>query len=111
MKKTTLTILVTAVVTWFVFSLVHAVRTGAERLWLISAIKAPGKMAIAEIQMDMREKRYGLANAKLQVLRDTWQEFEQGPDSFHGPGIGDIMVRFSRIENSETNQSALSPKQ
>ena len=99
--KTVLTIIITAVVSWFAASLIHAVRTGTERLWLVSAIKVPGRMAISEIQTDMNEGRFGLAKAKLQALADTWQRFDRGPDSFRGRGIGDVMVALGNAEKTQ----------
>jgi hypothetical protein len=69
---------------------------------MISAIKAPGKMAITEIQKDLDEGRTDLAKKKLQVFMDTWQRFDKGPDSCSGLGIGDIMVSFSTIDTNHT---------
>ena len=40
------TAIVTAATTWFVADTVRGAQTGIERLWLISAVKAPGRMAI-----------------------------------------------------------------
>lgn len=104
--KTCLTIVVTAVITWITVSVIHGVRTGAERLWLISAIKVPGRMALNEIQTDMNAGRCSLAKAKIDVLMDTWHRFDSGPDSFRGFGIGDIMVSFSKLDSfTLTNQT------
>jgi hypothetical protein len=107
--KTFLIIVVTAAITWITVSVIHGVRTGVERLWLISAIKVPGRMALNEIQTDMNAGRYALAKAKLDVLTDTWQRFNLGPDSFRGAGIGDIMVSFSKLDTNSsptfTNQT------
>jgi hypothetical protein len=100
--KIFLTIIITAVLTWFAFSFIQSVRTGVERLWLISAVKVPGKMAIEDIQKDMNEGRYDIAKAKLQIFKDTWQRFNKGPDSNSGFGIGDIMVAFSKIDTNQT---------
>ena len=44
--KTFLIIVATAAITWFAFSVVHSLGTGVERLWMISAVKAPGGMAL-----------------------------------------------------------------
>ncbi len=95
--KTFFVIVVTAVVTWIVASVVHGVQAGTERLWLVSSVKAPGRMALGEIQADMNAGRYELAKAKIDTLMDTWQRFDSGPDSFRGAGIGDIMVAFSKL--------------
>ena len=61
--KTFLIIVVTAAITWITVSVIHGLRTGVERLWLISAIKAPGRMALTEIQTDMNTGRYDVAKA------------------------------------------------
>ena len=102
--KTFLIIIVTAAITWITVSVIHGVRTGVERLWLISAIKVPGRMALSEIQTDMNAERYAVAKAKIDALMDTWQRFDSGPDSFRGSGIGDIMVAFSKLD---TNSSSI----
>jgi hypothetical protein len=101
MKKTILTIVATAVLTWFVCGVIEGLHRGVAGLWLISAIKVPGNKAIADIQTDMNEGRYELARAKLQVFRETWQRFDRGPDSCDGKGIGDVMVAFSKIQTNE----------
>ena len=101
--RTFLIIVVTAAVTWITFSVIHGVSTGKERLWLVSAIKAPGKMALGEIQEDMNAGRYAVAKAKIDVLVDTWQRFNSGPDSFKGSAIGDIMVAFSRLDTNSSS--------
>ena len=96
--KTFLVIVVTAAITWITVAVVHGVRTGEERLWLVSAVKAPGRTALSEIQADMDAGRHAVAKAKIDVLMSTWQRFDSGPDSFRGSGIGDIMVTFSKLE-------------
>jgi hypothetical protein len=98
--KTFLMVAVTVAVTWIIASVVHGVHTGTERLWLISAVKAPGRMALGEIQADMNAGRYQLAKAKIDLLVDTWQRFDSGPDSNRGLGIGDIMVVFSKLDTN-----------
>jgi hypothetical protein len=106
--KTFVVIVITVAVTWIIANFVHHVRTGTERLWLISAVKAPGRMALGEIQEDMNAGRYKLAKAEIDVLVEAWQKFDSGPDSFGGPGIGDIMVTFSK---SDTNSGIAKPMQ
>ena len=98
--KTLFIIVVTIALTWIVASVFHGVQTGVERFWLVSAVKAPGRMALTEIQEDMNAGRYQLAKAKIDVLKDTWQRFDSGPDSFRGLGIGDIMVAFSKLDTN-----------
>ena len=101
--KTFLVIVVTAAITWITASLIHGARARVERLWLISAIKAPGRMALSEIQADMNARRYDVAKAKIEVLISTWQRFDSGPDSFGGSGIGDVMVAFSKLDTNSTS--------
>jgi len=106
--KTFLVIVITVAVTWIVASFVQGVQTGRERLWLQSAIKAPGRMALDEIQADLNAGRYTLAKAKADAFLDTWQKFESGPNSFGGSGIGDIMLTFSKLD---TNSAMANPEQ
>jgi hypothetical protein len=104
--KTYIIIVVTAAVTWIAVSVVHGVRTHVERMWLISAIKAPGRMALTEIQTDMNEGSYDLAKAKMDVLMNTWQRFDSGPHAFSGLGIGDIIVAFRKLETNSNSPLA-----
>jgi hypothetical protein len=106
--KTFLVIVATAIITWIAASVVHGVQTSTERLWLVSAVKTPGRMALGEIQADMNAGQYRLAKAKIDVFLETWQRFDSGPDSFDGRGIGDIMVAFSKLD---TNNVASHPEQ
>jgi hypothetical protein len=106
--KTFILIGATAAITLFIFGVMHGTETGSERLWLICAIKAPGRMALDEIQKDMNAGRYAPAKRKIDVLMDKWRRFDSGPDSFSGPGIGDIMMAFSKLD---TNGSNTLPKQ
>jgi hypothetical protein len=104
--KTYIIIVVTAAVTWIAVSVVYGVRTHVERMWLISAIKAPGRMALTEIQTDMNEGSYDLAKAKMDVLMNTWQRFDSGPHAFRGLGIGDIIVAFRKLETNSNSPLA-----
>jgi hypothetical protein len=101
MKKTPLVIVVTAVFTCAVVSFVETLRGGVERLWLVSAVKVPGSMAIVDIQKDLKDGHYVLAKAKLQAFKETWDRFNNGPDSFRGRGIGDIMVTFEKLDEKQ----------
>ena len=67
---------------------------------MMSSIKAPGRMALREIQADMNAGRHALAKAKMDAFVNTWQRFESGPDSCSGSGIGDIMVTFSKLDTN-----------
>jgi hypothetical protein len=97
---TVLAVISSAVIAWTASVFYHAAQTAIERVWMISAMKAPGRMAIQEIQADMKGGRYDLAKAKIDALADAWQKFEAGPDSPSGPGIGNIMVTFSKIDTN-----------
>jgi hypothetical protein len=108
-KKIFLAIVITALLTWEISSVFRGLHTATERLWLISAIKAPGRMAIDDIQASMGAGQYKLAEAKLQALKDTWQRFDHGPDSSSGPGIGDIMVTFSKLDSDYATNNAKPP--
>lgn len=104
--KTFLAVIIAVVVTWTINSVVHGVRTGTDRLWIVSAVKAPGRMALAGIQADMAAHRYSLARPKVDAFVTAWQRFEAGPDSCRGQGIGDIMVTLSKTPNGEPGGAA-----
>jgi hypothetical protein len=109
--KIFITIVVTAIVTWMIAGVLNSVQKGADKLWLVSAIKAPGRMALQDIQADLNSEHYELAKAKVDVLVQTWQRFDSGPDSFRGLGIGDVMVAFSKLETNSTATSITEPNQ
>ena len=100
--KTFLTICITSIVTWTATALFYGARTASERLWMASAVKAPGRMAITDLQNDMHAGRYELATAKVDALMTTWQRFSSDSDACRGSGIGDIMLIFSQI-SKESN--------
>ena len=95
--KTFLTIVITAIATWVVAGVFYGLRTGVERLWMVSAIKAPGGMALRDVQADMNAGRYDIAKEKIDALTAAWLRFSSGPDSCRGAGIGDILVTFSKL--------------
>jgi len=71
----------------------------------MSAVKAPGRMALVDIQTDLHAGRWDLATAKLEALRKQWAVFE-GEHGFRGHAIGNIMVTFGQIESAaETNNN------
>ena len=109
--KTFLVIVVTAVITWITVSIIHGVGTSVERLWLRSAIKAPGQMALTEIQADMQAGHYEAAKGKIDILTNTWQRFDSERDSFKGPGIGDVMVAFSKLDTNSSPTPTGKPTQ
>jgi hypothetical protein len=95
--KIFLTIVITAIVTWVVAGVFYGLRTGVERLWMVSAMKAPGGMALRDVQANMNAGPYDIAKEKIDALTATWLRFSSGPDSCRGAGIGDIMVTFSKL--------------
>jgi hypothetical protein len=99
--KTFLTITATVFVTWFVCSLTSAVKINVERLWFISAVKAPGRMAFDEIHNDFAQGRDATAKAKLELFRTEWARFNL-ETNFHGEAIGSIMIKFGELERTNT---------
>lgn len=97
MKRTVIAILATAFITSVCCYLVGSVLRGAQKLWLISAVKAPGRMALDAIDADLRAGRLETAKSKFAALRKHWSTFDRDPE-FEGQGIGDIMVAFAQID-------------
>jgi len=109
MKKTLVTILMTAIVTSICWHVVTTVRRTVDAVWLESAVKAPGRMAFDEILDDLAAGRHEAARRKLDVLRTQWRRFE-AEDDFRGEGIGRILVKFSRLPNGEAEEGTESAK-
>ncbi len=63
----------------------------------MSAVKAPGRMALGEIEADLFAGRSDTAKMKIAALRKQWAVFESETE-FRGQAIGNIMVTFGRIE-------------
>ena len=78
-------------------------RRSVEKLWLISAVKAPGRMALDEIVTELQRGDVASATTKLQILKSEWDRFEK-EDELSGVGIGNIMVEFSRTPVPEKEQ-------
>ena len=96
MKKIIAIIALTAVITSLCWYIATSMRRSIEELWLISAVKAPGRMALQEMATDLQRGDVAAATAKLQILRSEWDRFEKD-DGLSGVGIGNIMVDFSRV--------------
>ena len=106
MRRTVITILVTALVTSFCWYVVGGLRRGVEGLWLMSAVKVPGQMALGEIEADVRAGRLEIVKSKIGALRSQWAVFK-GEDGFRGQAIGNILVTFGQIDSlAETNKKA-----
>ena len=75
---------------------------GRAELWLMSAVKAPGKMPLQAISVDMADQRYAEASRKLQILRSHWRTFEQS-DGFAGPGIGHVVTELEDVPGEKVD--------
>ena len=104
-KKILITIAITAAVTSLCWHISNGLRDAYNRVWLISAVKAPGRMALDEIASDLTHSNITAATAKLQILRTEWRRFEaeDGIDA----GIGNIMVDFSRLPPQELKNESI----
>ena len=104
MKKILVAILITVIATSICWHMLTATRRAVDKMWLMSAVKAPGGMALEEINTDLAQGRHEAAKAKLELLRSQWSRFESEKD-FRGEGIGNIMVEFSRLPNGEAESN------
>lgn len=101
MRRTFITALITALVTslcWYGASVANGVRRGIERVWLMSAVKAPGRMALDDIEADLTAGRFETAKAKIAALRQQWAVFDSEA-GFRGQAIGNIMVALGQIDS------------
>ena len=99
MRRRLLTITITAAVTsifWYGWHVLNAVGNRIEHVWLVSSVKAPGRMALDTIQADLEAGRYEVVKSEVEVLRKQWAVFSADEDD-RGPGIGDIMIDFSKL--------------
>lgn len=105
MKRTAITVLITVLVTSLCWYFITGLQQGINDLWLMSAVKAPGRMALDEIQADLQAGQIEIAKDRLVVLRKQWATFES-EGGFKGQAIGNIMVTFSQMNSTvETNKS------
>jgi hypothetical protein len=98
------TILITVAATslfWSGWDAIHWIGVGKERLWLMSAVKAPGRMALDEIQDDLSSGRCESAKLKVEALKRQWAVFESEV-GFKGQAIGNIMEIFSQLDRTNT---------
>ncbi|MCX6550463.1 MAG: hypothetical protein NTY02_05555 [Acidobacteria bacterium] len=99
MKNRVFTIVVTAAVVsifWYGWHVLNAVGNRIEQVWLISAVKAPGRMALDTIQADLEAGRYDVVKLEVGALKKRWAAFSADADD-RGPGIGNIMADFSKL--------------
>lgn len=103
MKKILITIAATAALTSLCWYIPTRLYRGAQELWLISSVKVPVSKALAEIDTDLQRGDTATATTKLQILQTEWERFDiEG--KILGPGVGDIMVKFSHIPAPKENQ-------
>ena len=106
MKRTILTILIACLVTSLCWSVAESLRRDIEGLWFMSAVKAPGRMALDSIEADLQAGRVEIAKSKIASLRKQWSVLESEA-GFRGEAIGNIMVTFPKIDiASEANTVA-----
>lgn len=107
MNRTLFAVVITIIVMsiLFLFSL-GAIRVGHQRdeVWLISAVKAPGRMALDDIQAEMNAGNYDAAKLMIGAFKKQWTTFEQ-EQGFHGQAIGIIMVEFGRLDQTNAPES------
>ena len=99
MKNRVFTIVVTAAVTsllWYGWHVLNAVGNRIEHVWLVSSVKAPGRMALDTIQTDLEAGRHDVVKAEVEALRKRWASFSADEDD-RGSGIGDIMTDFAKL--------------
>ena len=111
MKHPRLTVILTVLGTWLVATLYFTLDMAKERMWLVSAVKAPGRMALLSIQADLEAGKTKLALAKLKRLHEEWSGFERGTQSFTGRAIGSIMPALHEVEQQieQEEHSLLKP--
>jgi hypothetical protein len=113
MKRTLLTVAITVAVMsllFYVSSAANSVRRKIDQAWLMSAVKAPVRIALDEIQTDLNAGRYDVAKLKIAAFKKQWSIFEQAK-GFSSQGIGNIMVEFATLDQtnapgSQTNHPA-----
>ncbi len=86
-------IVCTALITALGCTFVCSTRPAIAELWLLSSVKAPGRMALQEIMTELKQGNVADAENKLAILQAEWQRFESEND-FTGEGIGNIMLKF-----------------
>ncbi len=69
MKPTFISIMVSVLVTSLCWYVAGSLRRGVDGLWLVSAVKAPGRMALNAIETDLQAGRLEVAKAKVAALR------------------------------------------
>lgn len=102
MKKMLITIAITSAITSQCWYIAMGMRVAYDQTWLISAVKAPGRVALEEIETDLRHGNIADASKKLQILKAEWKRFEESDGI--GSGIGNIMVEFTNAPVPEEEQ-------
>lgn len=104
-KSASVTVLITALVTSLGWYAGTSLRSSRDRMWLVSAVKVPGRMALDAIAEDMSHHRYIEAYRRIKLFRREWHAFDQD-GGFNGNAIGNIMVEFSKLDiEAATNRS------
>ena len=98
--RTFVVVVVTIAATWIVASHVHEVQSnrerGREQEWFISKVKAPVRLVLEDIRLDINARQFQLAKAKMDIFIDTWQKVRW----FHGIGYEDILMAFDKVDTN-----------
>jgi len=97
MKKLWIILLVTALLVSLGCHIASAWERSVDQIMLISTVKAPLRMALAEIERDISANRREIALKKLTELRLQADQFFD-ENGFHH-GFGSILIRFREIDD------------
>lgn len=78
-----------------------AVQRSIDETRLVSTVKAPLRVALAEVEKDVVSGRRATALKKLAELRQESDQFFK-ENGFHR-GFGNILIRFRKIEEEATS--------
>jgi len=92
--KALLTIVITAAITSLCWYMATESQRAFDEVWLISAVKTPGRLAFDDISVALNSGDIDTAKAKLQIIQSEWKLFES--EDGVGKGIGDIMIQLSQ---------------
>lgn len=76
MKTTTIVILLTVTIALLGWDIAMGLRKSRDKLWLMSAVTVPGRMALDEICSDLDHGEYATAKMKLEAFRAQWKRFD-----------------------------------
>ena len=81
---------------------VMSIRTAIHKLWLISAVKAPTRMALNKIKEEIDRNDIESAKRDFEILRNQWLKFESEPEfGTKAEAMGTIMEKVSEEEKKK----------